>query len=369
MLKIYIIAGEASGDNIGAKLMRQMKSLRPELEFYGVGGDKMQQEGMNLLFPAQEIAFMGFLEIMPHLFKLLKKINQAADDIYKINPDIVITIDAPGFCFRVIKIIKNKIQAKFVHYVAPTVWAYKENRAKKIAALYDLLLVILPFEKAFFIKEGLKTVFVGHPALENLAIYPKESFREKFYIKKEDILLCLTPGSRKQEIRTLLPIFLQAVKSLKQNVIIAIPTQYPELIESLNIDGLPVIIISEKDKLELFSSADVALTKSGTITTELAFYKIPMVVAHKINIISYWLLKRIIKVAYVTIVNLIANKEIVPELLQERCNAQDIAEELNQVLAQKAVNYSEIEQAMHQLKVNDILPSKIAAETILNLLD
>lgn len=365
MLKIYIIAGEASGDNIGAKLMRQMKLIRADLEFYGVGGPKMQQEGMNLLFASQEIAFMGFLEVIPHLFTVLKKIKQTADHIRNVNPDIIITIDAPGFCFRVIKSIKNKVQAKLVHYVAPTVWAYKEGRAKKIAALYDLLLVILPFEKNYFIKEGLKTVFVGHPAIEDLKIYPKDMFRKKFNIAENDILLCLTPGSRKQEIKTLLPIFFEAIKALKQKIIIAVPTLYPELVNYLNVDNLPLIIVGEENKLELFSSADLALTKSGTITTELAFYKIPMVVAHKVNVISYWLLKRMVKVAYVTIVNIIANKEIIPELLQDKCNADDISQKLNEILTDKASNSKETAAVIDQLKIKEFFPSELAAKVIL----
>ncbi len=277
MLKIYIIAGEASGDNIGAKLMHELKLQRDDIEFYGIGGEKMQEEGMNLLFSAQELSVMGFLEIIPHLARLWLKTRKTIADIIKLQPDIVITIDSPGFCFRVTKAIKEKISAKLIHYVAPTVWAYKPERAKEIAKIYDQLLVILPFEPDYFIKEGLDTSFVGYPALEGLHISAKEYFRLKFNIPSGNLLLCLAPGSRRQEIKTLLPIFLNAIKllslNLEQKITIAIPCQkhLSSLIRSYIPADLKVIIVDENDKQDLFSSADLALTKSGTITTELGF--------------------------------------------------------------------------------------------------
>ncbi len=303
MLKIYLIAGEASGDNIGSKLMEALKKQHPEIEFYGIGGDKMQACGMNLLFPSQDLALMGFFEIIPHIPKLLGKIKQAIEDICSLQPDAVITIDSPGFCFRVAKAVKARIKGKLIHYVAPTVWAYRPERAKKIAKIYDYLLVILPFEPEYFIKEGLATSFVGHPAIEDLQIFPKEAFHQQFNLDNNSLLLCLAPGSRKQEVQTLLPIFLDAAsklaKLIDKKIIIAIPAQ--EQLKSVITSypsELPIILVDEKDKQKLFSSADLALTKSGTITTELAFYKMPMVVAHKVNRFSYWLLKKMIKVSY-----------------------------------------------------------------------
>ena len=171
MLKIYLIAGEASGDNIASKLMDALKKQYPDIEFYGVGGSKMQSKGINLLFPSQDLALMGFFEIRPHILKLFKRIKQTIEDICLLQPDALITIDSPGFCFRVAKAVKAKFKGKLIHYVAPTVWAYGLKRAKKIAKIYDYLLVILPFEPEYFIKEGLATTFVGHPAIEDLKIF------------------------------------------------------------------------------------------------------------------------------------------------------------------------------------------------------
>ncbi|MEK6734273.1 MAG: lipid-A-disaccharide synthase [Pseudomonadota bacterium] len=368
---VYLVVGEASGDNIGAKLMRELKMLNSNIEFHGIGGPKMQAEGVHLLFPSKEISFMGFLEILPHIFSIFKRIKQTINHIIEINPDILVTIDAPGFCFRVAEKVKGKLKGKLVHYVAPTVWAYKPERAKQIAKIYDHLLCILPFESEYFLKEGLDTSFIGHPAIEDLKIYPKEEFRKKHNISKDSLLLCLTPGSRKQEVETLLPIFLEAIEifkeSYKRGVTIIVPTH--EHLKALFNNHPSVHLIDESEKQELFSAADIALTKSGTITTELAFYKIPMIVAHKVNSLSYWLIKSMIKVKFATIINILAGKEIIPELLQDKCNPKNIAAQLNILSEEK--NYQEtqkeIEFYLKKLQISGKSPSKLAAEKLLDL--
>lgn len=376
MPKIYLIAGEASGDNIASKLMKALKIQDPQIEFYGIGGEKMQAEGMNLLFSAEQLSVMGFLEIIPYIPKFLKLIKQTIVDIINIQPDIVITIDSPGFSFRVARSVKNKFTGKLIHYVAPTVWAYKPERAKKIAKIYDHLLVILPFEPSYFLQEGLATTFVGHPAIEDLVQQDKKTFKEQYEIDDSSLLLCLAPGSRKQEIKSLLPIFLEAVtifqKKIDQKIVIAIPTKeyLKELIQIYIPNSLKILLIDEKDKQKLFSSADLALTKSGTITTELAFYKIPMIVAHKINGLSYWLLKKVIKIKSATIINILAEKELIPELLQENCNPIDISKALYQATLPKNIDAwkAELEIQLNKLTPNQKIPSQIAAEKILELL-
>ena len=376
MLKIYLIAGEASGDNIGAKLMKALKAQNHNIEFYGIGGEKMQEQKMNLLFPAQELSVMGFLEIIPHIFKFMKLIRKTIEDIIRIQPDLVITIDSPGFCFRVAKAIKSKIIGKLIHYVAPTVWAYKPERAKKIAQIYDHLLVILPFEPEYFLKEGLATSYVGHPAIEDLVIQDKKLFREKYNIPKTNLLLCLAPGSRKQEIKRLLPVFLDGIaylsKKIKQKITIAIPTRHylKEIIKKEIIhQSSDIILVDDKDKQALFSSSDLSLAKSGTITTELAFYQMPMVVGYKLNPISHWLLKRMIIAKYATIVNLLADKELVPELLQDKCNPIAIGEELYKAISPKNKSKwsKELKAQLAKLQVGKQIPSQLAAEKILTL--
>lgn len=376
MTKIYLIAGEASGDNIAAKLMRCLKEIDPKIEFYGIGGEKMQAVGMNLLFPASELSLIGFWEILPHIPKLWWKIRQTISDIKKIDPDLVITVDSPGFSFRVAKKLKDKISAKLVHYVAPTVWAYKPGRAKKIAKIYDHLLTILPFETEYFLKEGLETSFVGFPALEDLPPSSKELFRFKHDIAKGELLLCLAPGSREQEVKTLLPIFLNAarlfIKRSELKVTIAIPCQanLRDLIVKLLPTDLSIILLSETEKLSLFAAADLALTKSGTITTELAFYGVPMVVAYKVNQISYWLIKMMIKVKFVTIINILANKAIIPEMLQAKCNAKDLSEELIKLTAIKVrkKQLNQISDNLAKLQINSESASSVAARKIFALI-
>ncbi|MCT4634824.1 MAG: lipid-A-disaccharide synthase [Rickettsiales bacterium] len=375
MRKIYIIAGEASGDNIGAKLMKAIRSQNPNVEFYGIGGDKMQGQKMKLLFPAKELSVMGFLEVLPHIFKFLKLIKQTIEDIIRIQPDVVITIDSPGFCFRVAKNVKERIKGKLVHYVAPTVWVYKPERAKKIAKLYDHLLVILPFEPEYFLKEGLATSYVGHPAIEDLKMQDKQIFRNKYKIPQGNLLVCLAPGSRKQEIKRLLPIFLESIqylsKKVKQNITIVIPIKdyLKKMIEEGIDESLDIILVDEKDKEGLFSSCDVALAKSGTITTELAFYQMPMVVGYKINPISYWLLKRMVVGKYATILNVLADKELVPELLQDKCNPLEIGEALYQAtLLQNRTKWNkEVKLQLAKLQVGKKIPSQLAAKVILNI--
>ena len=375
MLKIYLIAGEASGDNIGAKLMKAIKNQHSDIEFAGIGGDKMQAVGLESLFPMQELSLMGFLEVVPHIPKLWLRMRKTIADIKKFQPDVVITIDSPGFNFPIAKALKGKITGKLVHYIAPTVWAYKPKRAKKIAKIYDHLLVVLPFEAKYFLAEGLDTSFVGYPALEDLQIYAKEFFRYKFNIPKGNMLLCLAPGSREQEVKLLLPIFLDAVELLKQeisqDITVAIPCQNNLLpiIEEAKRESLDIILVSEEDKQSLFSSSDMALTKSGTITTEIAFYQVPMVAAYKMNKLTYWLIKRMVKISYATIINLLADKEIIPEMLQSKCNAKGLSKQLLTLmnLKERKQQLNDVSESILKLSVDEKSPSSVAAKKILEI--
>ena len=236
--------------------------------------------------------------------------------------------------------------------------------------------MILPFEPKYFVKEGLATSYVGHPAIEDLEKKDNKLFREKYKIPKDDLLLCLAPGSRKQEIQTLLPIFLEAVyylsKKITQKITIVIPSKsyLKSIITSyISASNLNVILIDDSEKQDIFSASDLALSKSGTITTELAFYKMPMVIAHRVNQISYWLLRKMIKVKYATIVNILADKELIPELLQEKCNPVTIGEELYKAFLPQNRNQweKELQIQLDKLQVGKQIPSHLAAKEILAL--
>lgn len=379
MKKIYLIAGEASGDNIGAKLVSALKNLDSDIEFYGVAGPKMIEAGVKPVFPLQEISVMGFLELLPHIFKIIKKINITIKDILLVKPDMVITIDSPGFSLRVVKKIKNIFKTKLVHYVAPTVWAYKPERAKLFASIYDHLLTILPFEPKFFIKEGLKTDYIGYPAIEDLQVVDPQIFRNKYSITSNEILVCLTPGSREHEIKKMLPIFIESLeqlqfkldKKLKVAVLTSINLKI-NILKLLKDSKLDFCLVDESEKQNLFSASELALSKSGTITTELAFYKIPMVVAHKINYISYLIIKKLLKIRFVSIINILADEEVIPEMVQENCKANLIADKLLQLVnEEKRFSYQEkIKTQLNKLKSPNIISaSENAARIVLEILE
>jgi lipid-A-disaccharide synthase len=381
---IYIIAGESSGDNLGGKLMMALKQREPNLHFSGIGGLKMRAQGLDSLFDYAELSLMGFAEVVPHIFRLKKRMKQVKEDILKQKPDIVITIDSPGFNFRLVKQLRQESEAKnikFLHYVAPTVWAYKPERAKKISKIFDKLLVLLPFEPTYFQREGLETEFIGHPVLEEDFTKSDGSyFREKHGILPTTPLLLLLPGSRRNEIRRHLSIFMQTLELLTARfgdlteVIIVPPNMVEELEEHIEEwPGRPIIVTQEDEKHDAFATASAALVKSGTISLELACARVPMVVTYRVSLITAWLLRRMIKVKFVSLINLLMNREIIPELLQEKCHPDLLAQKLagfliNQDKGIQQVN--EAEEALAQLMpASGEKPSDLAAKAVFELIE
>jgi lipid-A-disaccharide synthase len=380
--KIFLIAGEASGDVLGSKLIRELKKLEPSAEFIGVGGNLMKAEGLLTIFPMEELSVMGFLEILPHLPKLLSRINQTAQTIIKEQPNFVITIDSPDFSFRVIKKISQEKNIKKIHLIAPSVWAYRAGRAKKIAKIYDLLLAILPFEPPYFERHGLKTICIGHPIMEDAPDFSKKEilrneFRKKHNILDDEILLCVTPGSRNSEVKKIFGEFILAInllldKKIKLKVVIPLALKTRALVEQM----APALknkyfFIEKEERKAAFFSSDFALAKSGTNTIELSLYKIPMIIAYKVNKLTHILLKMMIKIKFANLVNLISNREIIPEMLQEKCSGEKIAFELeklilNPALANKQIADSQVALAMMGLG-SSTNSSQKAAQIILKL--
>ncbi|KKB96744.1 Lipid-A-disaccharide synthase [Candidatus Arcanobacter lacustris] len=373
MKKIFLIAGEASGDVLGAKLMIAMKEQEENILFYGIGGPKMAQEGLSSLFDMNELSIMGFFEIITKLLHINSRINYTVSQIKKILPDIVITIDSPGFCFRVAAKIKH-LNLRLIHYVAPSVWAYKPERAKKIASIYDHLLTLLPFEPKYFTDEGLNATFVGHPIIED-KLGNGAIFRLKHKIDPNDKLLCIMPGSRIQELEKLLPIFVETTRILMRKVsnlnlvVISLPHLAPMVQKAFGENNIKIIITtSDQSKIDALAASNAALVKSGTSSLEVAFAKVPMIVAYKINELSAWFVKRILKISYVSLVNIIMDKKIIPELLQEDCNAENLAKELEELLNNADSRNSQISNfasVFKQLKNGKSSPSTQAAKIIL----
>jgi lipid-A-disaccharide synthase len=372
---IYIIAGEVSGDIMASKIILALRKLYGNIQFYGVGGPKMAECGINSLFDIKQISLMGFIEILPHISKIKRLIQRTTEDIKTKKPDIVITIDSPGFCFRVAKCIRQmSLGTKLMHIVAPSVWAYKPGRAKKFAAVYDHLLTLLSFEPPYFEKEGLVSTFIGHPVFEQ-EFGGGRAFRKKYNIDNDTKLVLVTPGSRRGEIIRHLPIFRDALERLSKNyqkfVACFALTDHEDLVQSyLKMASFQYIMISGDERLQSYAAADAALAKSGTNSLEIAASKTPMIVAYKLNIFTYMIIKCLSRIKYSTLINIIGDREIIPEFLQSNCTADNLCVALREILDHKEIGERQISNAQAVLKTmgfgSGIKPSENAARAILD---
>ncbi len=375
---IYIAVGEHSGDVLGARLMRSLRALRPELRFCGIGGPRMAELGFETLFPMQELAVMGLVEILPRIVKLNRLLDATVADIARRRPDVVITIDSPGFMLRLLRRIKT-LGLKRAHYVAPQVWAWREGRVKRFPGLWDVLLCLLPFEPDWFAERGVPARFVGHPVLQSGADGgDHERFRARYGVSPLATVVLLMPGSRRTEVERLLPVFGATLELLAQTA--------PELIAVLPVPlavaghveaGVaswrvrPIIVTELADKHDAFATAGAALTKSGTSTLELALAGVPMAVTYRVNPLTGWLARQMIRVPFVAMVNLLALRRLVPELLQQDCTAENLAETLLTLLSdQRAADTQRagFREVLARLQPAGRTPSDAAAAAVLELL-
>lgn len=314
-----MIAGEESGDVLGSRLMASIHQ-KGSFSFHGVGGSAMADHGLQSLFPMTDISVMGVFEIIPKLPKLIKRIHQTVADIVEKQPDLVITIDAPDFSKRVVKKAKSQCpNTKFIHYVAPTVWAWRPGRAKVMSDLFDGLICLLPFEPPYFDKVGLKAQFCGHPIVETIDTTPLE--------RPDDHILIL-PGSRMGEITRMAPVFADIftrMKSMNPDLKAVIPA-LPHLKEEIDehFFGMDVTYIDPKRRFSAFKNAPFAIATSGTVGLELAVAECPHVIAYKMNPMTWWVLKRFVKVDYAHLVNIMEGRELIPECIQNECNVDNI---------------------------------------------
>ena len=336
-MKYYIIAGEASGDLHGSNLMKALyiEDANANIRFWG--GDLMQSVGGTLVKHYRELAFMGFAEVILNLKTILNNIKICKDDIEKFNPDVIIFIDYPGFNMRIAQWAKRK-GIKTHYYIAPQIWAWKENRIKAVKRDFDKLFVILPFEKDFFeVKHHFPVEFVGHPLID--AIQNRVKTDEIIFRKENDLddkpIIAILPGSRKQEIAKMLSVMLSIVVDFPdyQFVIAGAPSQeysfYSPFLTTKNVK-----FVSNKT-YDLLSVATAALVTSGTATLETALFKVPEVVCYKGSWVSYQIAKRIITLKYISLVNLIMDEEVVTELIQEKFNTRNLKKELSKLLDEK----------------------------------
>lgn len=352
-MRYYIIAGEASGDLHGSNLMKALYEEDPSAEIRFWGGDLMQNAGGTLVKHYRDLAFMGFAEVVMNLKTILNNIKFCKADIEKFKPDVIIFIDYPGFNMRIAKWAKQK-GIKTHYYIAPQIWAWKENRIKAVKRDFDKLFVILPFEKDFFeVKHHFPVDFVGHPLID--AIHNREktdeiSFRKTHHLDERPVIAVL-PGSRKQEISKMLSVMLSIVNDFPeyQFVIAGAPSQdfnfYEPFLTNKNVKFIP------NKTYDLLSIAKAALVTSGTATLETALFKVPEVVCYKGSQISYQIAKRIITLKYISLVNLIMDEPVVTELIQDECNSETLKTELLKLLEKEHRNwllqkYNELESRL-----------------------
>jgi lipid-A-disaccharide synthase len=342
--RIFIAAGEASGDILGAGLMKALWRLAPGAEFSGVGGEEMEKvPGFKSLFDIRDIAAMGFVEVLKRLPTIMARIKETADAILRMRPDLVVTIDAPGFNMQVIKRVRRAWpEAKAMHYVAPSVWAWKQKRAKMVAALYDYLLCFFPFEAKYFERYGLKTYVVGHMAMDE-ASGNALRFRKMHGIGARDTLITMLPGSRTAMAERLLPVFEQAADILAAQIPslkIAMPTVSTSraFIEE-RVKGWrtrPLLVAKRQERYDAFAASAAALSISGTAVLELALMKIPAVALYKASPISFFIARRMVKVKHVTLPNILMSREIVPEFLQDAAMPDALAAAILKFIKDKA---------------------------------
>ncbi len=377
---VWLLAGEASGDVLGGRLISALRALRCDLVFRGIGGPRMLAAGLaESLFPMGDLAVMGLAEVLPRVLSLRRRLDQAVADIARVRPDIVVTIDSPGFTLRLLKRIRP-LGLKRVHYVAPQVWAWREHRVREFPGLWDELLCLLPFEEAFFARHGIACRFVGHPVLQSGAGAGNSArFRARHDIAPDAPIVILMPGSRRNEAPRLLPVFGRTLTLLAKDF----PNLVPVMPSSPVVEAVvaraakgwavkPIIVTNLDEKHDAYAAAGAALTKSGTSTLELALAGVPMAVTYRVNPITASLARRLIRVPHVAMVNLLAGREIVPELLQGDCTPEKLRATVRSLLTDAGVAAAQraaFRDVIDSLAAPEGLPADAAAQAVLALLD
>lgn len=381
-LFVYLIAGEPSGDLLASRLMTALREkTNGRVKFAGVGGEAMTANGFESLFDSSELAVMGLAEVVPSIPKIMKRIRQTVDDIVAQKPDVVVTVDSWSFSARVNKGLRSmKTGIPQVHYVAPQVWVWKKKRAKTCGRFIDRLLALLPYEPPYFEPYGLKVNYVGHPVVEGGAAKGDgKKFRKEHNIPENIPLLCVLPGSRRSEIKYLLPIFKEVVDHLIKKypeMQIVVPTVRPveeKVKKAVKEWGLPVTVVTgEKNRYDAFAASTAALAASGTVALELAMAKVPYTIAYTVSDLSRFIFKFLLNGKYANLVNIMADREIVKEFILDNCKASLITPEVDRLLGDETYRKQEVEEAYQVLETlgagGKETPSQKAADAVLEVI-
>ena len=330
MKKIFILTGEPSGDKLASSVISKLKVLEPNIEYLSIGGAHLNSLGIKSIFDLKDITYIGFTSVLLNIFKIRNRINKTVDEIIKFNPNILFSVDSPDFTLRVaerVKKINNNI--KTVHYVAPQVWIWRQGRVKKIKKFIDHILLLFSFEKKYFDKENITNSFVGHPLLEKQT-KSKTDLSNMFF--KDKKIISIFPGSRSSEIKVLMPILIEFVKLMNEKyddyLFVFHATEenkynINDKLKNTNLNNTEVIS-DENIKSEILSISVFAVSKSGTVSLEICSANVPSIIIYKMNFLNFMIIKLLVKIKFANIINIINNKEVIPELLQKECNPKEI---------------------------------------------
>ncbi len=381
-MRVFLVAGEPSGDRLGAALMEGLRTLLPKVRFDGIGGPLMQAQGLTSRFPMSELSIMGLVEVLPKYFHLKRRIAETAQAVLDTQPDVLITIDSPDFSLRVAKLVKASSEIRTVHYVAPSVWAWRPGRADKMAKVIDHVLALLPFEPPYMERAGMECDFVGHPVVNEPIASDQDiqRFRAAHDLGDAPIVLAL-PGSRRGEVERLAPIFGAALQEFLKDrpdmrvVVPAVAHMVDAVAEQVrNWPGNPIVVDprelpsddAQAQKRAAFAAADLALAASGTVSLELAAQATPMVIAYNLNWLTTLIAKRMVKLDTVTLVNLVSETHAVPECLLDECQPDKIASALEQVAATPDAQHQAMATTMERLGRGGEAPGRRAARAVLD---
>ena len=356
MKKIFILTGEPSGDKLASTAILKLKKNYSDIEYLSVGGFHLKKIGIKSIFELKEITYLGFTSVLLNILKIKKKINQTVDEILKFNPDILFSVDSPDFTLRVAEIVKKRNpKIKTIHYVAPQVWIWRKNRVKKIKKYIDHILLLFNFEKKYFDEENIKNTFVGHPLIENIDTNKTDITN---LISKDKKIISIMPGSRKSEIDILLPILIDFIimmnnKDFNYSFVFHATDESKdfivEYVKNKNLKNID-IISDENLKNEILKNSIFAVCKSGTVSLQVCNSNIPSIIIYKLSYINFMIFKLLVNVKFANIINIINNKEVIPELLQSECNAKEIYNSVLYMLKNPEIGKKQLEICNQTLK-------------------
>jgi len=377
---VFLIAGEPSGDVLGGRLMAALnRATDGSVRFAGIGGPNMESHGLTSLFPMSDLTVMGVTEVVPRLPRILRRLRQTVAAAKSSRPAAVVTIDSPDFSFRVARRLKGK-GFPLIHYVAPTVWAWRPSRARTIATFLNHVLALLPFEPPYFEAEGLACTFVGHPVVESGADNGDGvAFRRRHGIEPLAPLVCFLPGSRASEVGPLMPVFGETLARLRADrpdlrAVVATAETVSQTVTAATRDWpmAPLMVSGTAEKYDAFAATDVALAASGTVALELAMAGTPAVIAYKINPLTAFLVRRLIRVRFANLVNIILDRPAVPEFLQNDCRPERLAAAIDHLLGNADARAQQVaagRDALHRLGLGGPPTAERAAQVVLDVIE